>query len=158
MALEPNNKLQLKQGVRSNTRGVQQALRQHIMDHYGNGDYENPIEALKGDVEAAADPRNPNGAKNIVQGGNFEVYYEPVKEFIESLGLRKSKPEYSDQETWDLYVNLMAREIKNLITNPKLAEKLMKPIVPAAEPKAPAQPQGQAPAQAPLPPLDQIKK
>jgi hypothetical protein len=135
-----NNKLQAKpQGVRSNTRGVQQKLREHILSRYTDrDDLEglSPVEALRGDVEAAANPSQPQGEKTIVEGGNFEVYYEPVREFIESLGLRKSKPEYGDDETWNLYVSLMAREIKNLINNPKLADKLLKPIVPAAKPAA----------------------
>lgn len=138
--MEFNNKLQAKpQGVRSNTRGVQQKLREHILSRYNNGDYEgmSPVEALKGDVEAAAYSieGNPRGEENLVKGGNFEVYYEPVKQFIESLGLRQSKPEYSDDETWNLYVSLMAREIRNLVNNPKLADKLLKPIVPPAKPQ-----------------------
>lgn len=142
MAMDVNNKLQLKQGVRSNTRGVQRALREHILDRYspeavgeeGNPEY-TAVGGLKADVEAAADPRNPNGAMNIVQGGNFEIYYDDVRKFIDSLGLRKSKPEYSDDETWNLYTQLLSREIKNLINNPKLADKLLKPIVPAAKPE-----------------------
>jgi hypothetical protein len=148
-----NNKLQAKpQGVRSNTRGVQQKLREHILSRYTDrDDFEgkSPVEALRGDVESAAYSieGNPRGEVNLVKGGNFEVYYEPVKEFVESLGLRKSKPEYSDDETWNLYVSLMAREIKNLINNPKLAEKLLKPIVPAAKPEE--QPAAQ-PAPAPI--------
>jgi hypothetical protein len=151
MPMDVNNKLQLKQGVRSNTKGVQKELREHILSRYSPealGEVEEgytPVGGLKADVEAASNPSDPNGAKNIVQGGNFHIYYDDVRNFIESLGLRKSKPEYNDDETWNLYVNLMAREIKNLINNPKLADKLLKPIVPA--PKQEAQP---APAPAPM--------
>jgi hypothetical protein len=141
MPMDVNNKLQLKQGVRSNTRGVQQALREHILSRYSPeavGEVEEgytPVGGLKRDVEAASNPRDPDGAKNIVQGGNFEVYYDDVRKFIDSLGLRKSKPEYNDDETWNLYTQLLSREIKNLINNPKLADKLMKPIVPEGKPE-----------------------
>jgi hypothetical protein len=138
--MEFNNKLK-PQGVRSNTKGVQEKIRQHILERYqGQGnEYEglSPIEALKGDVEAAAGSieGNPRGEENLVKGGTFEVYDDQVKEFINSLGLRQSKPEYSSDETWNLYTSLLSREIRNLINNPKLAEKLLKPIVPAAKPE-----------------------
>ena len=137
--MEFNNKLK-PQGVRSNTKGVQKALREHILSRYTDrDDLEglSPVEALKGDVEAAAGSieGNPRGEENLVKGGTFEVYHDQVKEFIDSLGLRQSKPEYSSDETWNLYTSLLSREIRNLINNPKLAEKLLKPIVPAAKPE-----------------------
>jgi hypothetical protein len=137
--MEFNNKLK-PQGVKSNTKGVQKALREHILSRYTDrDDLEglSPVEALKGDVEAAAGSieGNPRGEENLVKGGTFEVYHDQVKEFIDSLGLRQSKPEYSSDETWNLYTSLLSREIRNLINNPKLAEKLLKPIVPAAKPE-----------------------
>ncbi len=166
MAIDVNNKLQLKQGVRSNTKGVQEKIRQHILNFANES--EGGLQAMYEDGKRGS-MRNMGG--KLVEGGPneivdtmanapmFEFQTQKVNDFIESLGLRKSKKEYSDDETWNLYKSLLGREIRNLLSNPKLAEKLMKPIVPAGEPQA--QPQGQAPAQpaqAPLPPLDQIKK
>lgn len=161
MALEPNNKLQLKQGVRSNTKSVQEKIRQHILNFANEN--EGGLQAMYEDGKRGAGPNaGPNQiVDTMANAPMFEFQTAKVNDFIESLGLRKSKKEYADDETWNLYKSLLGREIRNLLSNPKLAEKLMKPIVPAGEPQAPAQPQGQAPAQpaqAPLPPLDQIKK
>lgn len=134
MPMDVNNKLQLKQGVKSNTRGVQEKIRQHILSQFEDpsefiGNPATPVEALKGAVTAA-------GSENdFIEGGAFEVYPEQVKDFINSLGLRQTKPEYDSDETWNLYTSLLAREIRNLINNPKLAEKLLKPIVPTAKPE-----------------------
>jgi hypothetical protein len=135
-----NNKLK-PQGVRSNTKGVQEKIRQHILSRYGVienlSDGSVLVDGLKRDVEAAAGSieGNPRGEENLVKGGAFEVSNDQVTDFINSLGLRQSKPEYSSDETWNLYTSLLGREIRNLINNPKLADKLLKPIVPAAKPE-----------------------
>jgi hypothetical protein len=138
--MEFNNKLK-PQGVRSNTKGVQEKIRQHILQQFSNpsdysGNPATPVEALKNSVAAAADPRQPEkAAEAFIEGGAFEVSNDQVTDFINSLGLRQTKPEYSNDETWNLYTSLLSREIRNLINNPKLAEKLLKPIVPAAKPE-----------------------
>jgi hypothetical protein len=155
-----NNKLQFVkgQGQRSNTRDVQTKLRQHIVD-FANQE-EGGLQAMYEDGKRGAGPNaGPNQIiDTMANAPMFEFQTQKVNDFIESLGLRKSKAEYGDDETWNLYKSLLGREIRNLLSNPKLAEKLMKPIVPAAEPQAPAQPQAAPQNQAPLPPLDQIKK
>jgi hypothetical protein len=165
-----NNKLQFVkgQGQRSNTRDVQTKLRQHILNFANQSEgglqamYEDGKRGAMKNVGGKLVEGSPNEiVDTMANSPMFEFETAKVNDFIESLGLRKSKPEYSDEETWNLYKSLLGREIRNLLSNPKLAEKLMKPIVPAAEPKpaqAPAQPQAAPQGQAPLPPLDQIKK
>ena len=42
----------------------------------------------------------------MVEGGCFRIYYDDIKEFINTTGLNPDKKEYDNEKSWQLYIHL----------------------------------------------------
>lgn len=97
---------------RSNSKIVREKIKEHIFEYYEFDD-------LVGDVEAVKHPYDDtyNAAKRLVEGGCFLIYHTDVREFLESLNLNnKSGKTFSDDDCWQMYTHLLAREIEKIIS------------------------------------------
>lgn len=93
---------------KSNSKIVSDKVKNHVLDCYD--DHDNAIEDLRADTEAAG------GSANLVDGGQFEIYYDDQRAFLNSLHLNNnSNKEFSDQEVWEMYKLLVSRAIDKLI-------------------------------------------
>lgn len=89
---------------KSNSKEVSNKVKQHVLDHY-----DNDIDALRADTNASS-------SKDMVTGGNFDIYYDEQRAFLDSLHLNNnSNREFSDQDVFDMYVLLVSRAIESLI-------------------------------------------
>lgn len=89
---------------RSNSKEVSEKVKQHVLDHY-----DNDIKALKADTNACG------SAKAMVEGGNFDIYYDEQRAFLDSLHLNNnSNKEFTDQDVFNMYVLLVSRAIESL--------------------------------------------
>lgn len=90
---------------KSNSREVSNKVRSHVL-----GCYDNDIELLKADTNACG------SAVAMVEGGNFAIYYDDQREFLDSLHLNNnSGREFSDKDVWDMYKLLVSRAIEKLV-------------------------------------------
>ena len=98
--------------MRSNCKEVKEKIREHIGEYYTNEELKKEVENLK----------NCNVAYNIygigkymVQCGNFLVYYDDVREFLNTLDLNNSNKNFTDEQVWEMYQHLLAREIEKIV-------------------------------------------
>lgn len=90
--------------MRTNCKQVSMMIQKHINEYY-------TVEELKEQVSVFTYlPTTYHAIIEMVQGGCFLIYYEEVKDFLNSLGINPSNKEYDDQKSWDLYKHLIARE------------------------------------------------
>jgi hypothetical protein len=54
---------------------------------------------------------------HLVEGGTFLIYYQEQEDFLNSLGINPENKKYSNQQVWDLYKHLLAREIQKLVNS-----------------------------------------
>jgi hypothetical protein len=104
--------------MRTNDKRVVAKLREHVLDGFGldyGYDTDDKVANLKDQIYALRYTGNNNvtAAKELVMGGKYLVYYADAIEFLNKLGLndRSNVKGYTDQQSWDLYVNLLVREI-----------------------------------------------
>lgn len=92
---------------------VRQKIQLHILDFYDErgkrGLYED-YNAVKYDSRT-----REQAAKHLVEGGNFLISYFDQRKFVDSLKINDTHKEYDDQQVFDKYVSLLAREILALI-------------------------------------------
>ncbi len=90
---------------KSNSKEVSEKVKKHVLDCY-----DNDIEALKADTLACG------GSIQMVEGGNFEIYYDDQREFLNSLKLNNnSNKTFSDDDVFSMYKLLVSRAIDKLI-------------------------------------------
>ena len=99
--------------MRTNTKIVSNKIQEHIKEYY-------TIEGLKEQVKALQYTRQGNRftftpsiyyvLEEMVQGGCFLIYYQDVQDFLNGLGINPTYKEYTDEQSWDLYKHLIARE------------------------------------------------
>jgi len=101
-------------------------LREHILDQFDidhGWDTDDSVANLTQQLRSMTYPGHNNipAARDLVEGGTFLAYYADVIEFLNKLGLndRKNTKNYTDRQSWDLYVNLLVREILNLTEDEK---------------------------------------
>ncbi len=56
-----------------------------------------------------------NQAKRLASDGHWFVYNNEAKEWLDSLGINPTAEVYSDEESWELYTHLMAREMVKIV-------------------------------------------
>ena len=92
--------------MKTNSRVVQNKIKEHILDTMS-------VEDLKANVEGLIGSRGClttyHTIKYMVQGGSFLCYYHHVKEFLDSLDINPHNKEFSDEQSWDLYKHLIAQ-------------------------------------------------
>lgn len=97
-----------KMKTRKNSKEVKEKIREHIHGFYDFEDLVNDVEAFMRIYKTNA----YSAGKKLVKHGNFLIYYENVREFLESLNLNnKSEKTFSDDDCWKIYTHLLAREI-----------------------------------------------
>lgn len=105
--------------MRTTTKSVKTAIREHVLESFGTDygwDNDNEIENLKQQLKSFDYlPTTYKMAEELVQGGTFLVYYHDVQEFLDGLGINTEGKEYTQQQSWDLYKHLIAREISALV-------------------------------------------
>ena len=90
---------------KSNSKEVSNKVKKHVLGCYGND-----IKLLKADTNACG------SARAMVEGGNFYIYYDEQRAFLDSLHLNNnSKKEFDDDEVFTMYVLLVSRAIESLI-------------------------------------------
>ena len=99
----------------TNSKHTREAVEKHILDHYD----ERGVAGLVEDFRAVA--RGSYGmqaGRDLVEGGNFTISYHDQREFLNSLDLnKKSGRNFSDDQVFKLYTELLARQIVKLHDN-----------------------------------------
>lgn len=104
--------------MKTTAKPVLNALREHILEDFKDGfDTPDAVENLKHQItsmkfEGEGDYQT---AKRLVEGGTFLVYYYDINNFMNELDINDKQKDYSDNDTWELYQHLLAREICKLI-------------------------------------------
>lgn len=107
--------------MRTTAKSVVDKIQEHVLDGFEEwesyDDCESPLDALTSQLEYM---RNDNEtdyqtAKRLVEGGQFLIYHYQVQEFLNGLGINPDGKEYDTQDSWELYVHLLSREICKLI-------------------------------------------
>ena len=92
--------------MKTNSRVVENKIKEHILDTMS-------LEDLKANVEGLLGSRDCltiyHTIKYMVQGGCFLCYYHQVNEFLDSLDINPFNKKFSDEKSWDLYKHLIAR-------------------------------------------------
>lgn len=114
--------------LRSNSRIVCQRVMGHVLRIFDDWEqYEGakcPLDALRQQVESMVKNRNSSwgytrrdACKDIILGGMGLVYWGDVRRQVQAW-LEQSDEEagrYDDEETWNLYVELCAREAEAML-------------------------------------------
>lgn len=106
--------------MRTTAKAVTSKVQQHILGYFGESDgwdSENPVTNLKQQMDVMVYDTKPlyQGAKELVEDGCFLAYHSQVNQFMDSLDINDKQINYTDEQTWDLYVHLLAREICKLV-------------------------------------------
>jgi hypothetical protein len=75
------------------------------------------LEDLKANVKALqwGNKTEYQALKELVEGGSFLCYHSDVKDFLNTLDINPKNKEYSDDESWTLYINLLAMNGEKLL-------------------------------------------
>lgn len=108
--------------MRTTSKQVIAKLQEHILDEFGtdNGwDTDNKVDNLVKQITSMRHDNENNymTAVRQVEGGGFLIYHEEVKDFLNSLGTNPDNKEYSDEDSWKLYIHLLAREISKIVNS-----------------------------------------
>lgn len=107
--------------MRTTSKEVTNQLREHILDSFEEWEsYDNcdsALDALTSQLEYMRyDNQNTyQTAVRLVEGGQFLIYFEDVKDFLNELGINPDNKDYGNAESWRLYIHLMAREITKMV-------------------------------------------
>lgn len=106
--------------MKTTSKEVITKLQEHILDQFGTDygwDTDNKVANLTDQIShmRVGSENNYTTAVHLVEGGTFLVYYTDVKEFLNGLGINPDNKEYGDQDSWKLYIHLLAREISKLV-------------------------------------------
>jgi hypothetical protein len=99
--------------MKSYSTQVRQAIQLHVLDHYD----ERGARGLLEDFNAVRTNRDTDesASRRLVEDGNFLIWYDDQRNYLNGLGINDTKKEYSDDEVFNKYVALLAREILNII-------------------------------------------
>lgn len=106
--------------MRSTTKSVVNQIQEHVLNHFTE-DYGwevgTPETNLRDQIESMAYPNESvyQTAKRWVEGGSALVYYGEQREFLDSLDINPKNKTFTDQQVFDTYVALLAREITKLV-------------------------------------------
>jgi hypothetical protein len=101
--------------MRTTAKPVVNKLQQHIKEFYQDN-HEDWLKGLIQDVNSQHFGTRSlyQAATELVLGGNFLIYHFDVNNFMNDLDINDKQKDYTDEETWNLYVHLLAREICKL--------------------------------------------
>lgn len=102
--------------MKSNTNAVKAKINQHILNCYSNEFADDGLENLKADVQALSHlPTDYARGKYMAEGGNFLIYYQEQREFLNGLGINPSGKEYPDHKVFEQYCHLIGRQVAELV-------------------------------------------
>jgi len=107
--------------MKSNSKDVKTALRNHINEFIDPSEYDNcntVKEALRSQINHMkyGVDTDYTSAYRMVEGGGFLIYTDDINNFIISLNLNNnSNKNFDDMDTFKLYCHLIAREIECII-------------------------------------------
>lgn len=79
----------------------------YLLENYSTPqDMQDQLNAIK-----HHDMSDMQAAREFIEGGSLLCYHSDVKDFLNSLDINPDNREYSNQQSWDLYIELCAREI-----------------------------------------------
>lgn len=101
--------------MRTTAKPVVNKLHQHIKEHYSDR-FDDWLKGLILEVNSQHYGNRSiyQASKELVLGGNFLIYHYDVNNFVNELDINNKQKDYTDTETWELYVHLLAREICKL--------------------------------------------
>jgi hypothetical protein len=88
-------------------------IQNHIKEYYSD------IDSLKADVISASTNNKIDyqGAKHMVTGGSFLIYYTDINKFMRKAGF---DGRYSNEHMWELYIDNVATHILALAKDTNL--------------------------------------
>ena len=102
--------------MKSTTKEIKAKINQHILDCYDSGMANDGLANLKADVEALSHlPTNYARGKYMAEGGNFLIYYQEQREFLNDLGINPSNKDYPDHKVFEQYCHLIGRQVAELV-------------------------------------------
>ncbi len=106
--------------LRTNSIQVITLLRAHILSHFGRDcgwDTDDAVANLSDQIKHMTYPghNNVQAAHDLVMGGTFLIYYADAADFLDSLGINAAGKAYKEEDSWDLYVHLLTREIMQMV-------------------------------------------
>lgn len=105
--------------MKTNDKRVIAKVQEHVLESFTPEDYnvETSEQAITEQINymRIGNDNNYQTALHLVQGGSFLIYHYQVKDFLNSLGINPDNKEYTDQQSWDLYCHLVAREIQKIV-------------------------------------------
>lgn len=96
--------------MKTNTKVVSEKVKTHILDTMSLEDLKDNVKALQWDNKSEY-----QALKELVEGGAFLCYHSDVKDFLNTLDINPKNKEYSNDESWTLYINLLAMNGKKLL-------------------------------------------
>ena len=97
--------------LKTNSNEVRKAVQEHILKYYTIEELKNQLDYMSGGHYQHTIYRS---AYSMVQGGCFLIYYEDIKDFLNSLGINPENKEYADEKSWELYKHLVAINAERL--------------------------------------------
>ena len=105
----------VKEQGNSNRKEVKEKIQNHILEYYEDDD--NPEEAFVKQMEAMKDNSHPtpySWGRELAEGGNYLIYNEDMNEFLDKLKINPKGKKFKEDQSFKMYVNLVARESANL--------------------------------------------
>ncbi len=101
--------------MKTNTNEVRRKIQKHIKEYYTKKELKEQIDyMICGNRKVSMLDSVNNAALELVRGGEFLIYNEDVKDFLNSLGINPQNKEYDDMKSWDLYCKLIAYNIEKI--------------------------------------------
>lgn len=105
--------------MRTTSKPVVMAIREHVLEEFtkdSGWDSDDAVANLKEQINLMKYGNRTTYAiaKDWVEGGGALIYFGDVIDWLKTLNLDENR-QYSEQESWDLYVHLLAREISKMV-------------------------------------------
>jgi hypothetical protein len=93
-------------------------IQKHILSYFDDLDYDNANNS-KDKLRIEINELNKQfkstieSARQMVQSGYFLIYFDDIREFLQSID--KKYKTLSDNELWDKYIDIIAKNIKDIL-------------------------------------------
>ena len=101
--------------MRTNSNVVRKKVQKHIKEYYTKKELKEQL-----DYMSYGNKSIYHLALQMVQGGNFLIYHEEVKDFLNDLGINPNNKEYEDTKSWGLYCHLIAYNIEKIYNDKEI--------------------------------------
>lgn len=101
-------KTEIKTQGTSNRKEVSENIQAHILDYY-----ESP-EAFLDQMDNMNAPTKWHAGEELAKGGNYMIYYDEQREFLDSLKINPKGKRFNDDRVFSTYTSLIGRESAKL--------------------------------------------